>query len=105
LTSPKNNLQLNHNNPEGENMGTSSFTYSQEALDQVARTERGSERVFADLVDVVDRVSLNADELALALRMRNEGELSDAQFDRALYRLLYKLNEVVDEVESEYHLD
>lgn len=85
------------------------YTYSQEALDEANRikdrAQEGATALAETVFDTADRVALAADELALAIKMRRDGELSEQNFDRALYRHLYKLNEMVGEVADDYQID
>ena len=85
-------------------MANSTFTYSEDALKAKARTENSLEQVNSDLFDVVERVQEQADDLATILRMNREGELDSTKMESALYRMLFKLNELVDEVETDYQI-
>ena len=86
-------------------MANSTFTYSEETLQLNERSEAGLQRVTEDLVDLTNQVTDVADELATVLRMNRDGELNEQQLTSQMYRVLYKLNEMVDEVENDYKLD
>lgn len=86
-------------------MANSTFTYSEQALQLNERNQEALDRVTEDLVDLTNQVTDVADELATVLRMNRDGELTEQQLTSQMYRVLYKLNEMVDEVENDYKLD
>lgn len=65
----------------------------------------GEQRLAEDLFDVVDRVETLSDDVAIALRLYREGELTESQFVSAMHRVLFHMNEMVDEVRDDYRID
>jgi hypothetical protein len=65
----------------------------------------GEQRLAEDLFDLVDRVEGLADDVDVALRLFREGELTQQQFVSAMHRVLFHMNEEVDELCDTYRMD